>query len=420
MRHIGINTSADPLEGLVRFLVFVVLFTLLYRAAQFIKAGNNAAMVIAFAIAAMTTIFIPSTVLIAAATSYALVTGVVLLGLPIGLCVFLYMAMKGQPLLRVGLMALLIWMMHQMKAHLVGLVSPGTPAVLKMVPFFGGFSITPGTPGGLFAASPLAAAFAPLSGLLDIAIVIAWIFLIWSVISGIGGKAADVTGLDAGEAFQSVKEKGAIPFTKEHRTRFMLPARDAFDSAMAQYDPETAELREMKELGAKMALLEHTKDNFEALPDTTPEHNVLSQLKKLRIELTDAEDQLNTVMQKYRKVKRTTFKHQRKIRKVIKNLRKYSDHQTQARDLEVLEGQILSYHKDTYVSAQALASELIALAHALDNAQVEPFDPDHAKGTVGAHDFDPALDLVEAMIDHQEKVITDLRDVASRVKPLLR
>lgn len=112
------STTIDPIEGFTRFLILIVLFAILFKGAELLKLGNNVAIVIALVFSLLTTIFIPGTILLAAATSYGTIFSLVLLGLPIGLGFAGYFFLKEYPWIRFGLMGLLWFLLLEMSKHI--------------------------------------------------------------------------------------------------------------------------------------------------------------------------------------------------------------------------------------------------------------------------------------------------------------
>ncbi|MEW5896608.1 MAG: hypothetical protein AB1668_02880 [Nanoarchaeota archaeon] len=140
MQHLGLKSSVDPFEGLIRFMLLIALFAILFKVAELLKLGKNVAIVIAAALSIMTVFFIPGTILVAAAASYGTIFSVVLLGIPIALMIFAYVALKEHRWVRVGVMALLIYVLHVMKGHISAMavsagakVSPYAKVVLESV-----------------------------------------------------------------------------------------------------------------------------------------------------------------------------------------------------------------------------------------------------------------------------------------------
>ncbi len=122
MTKLGFQSSLDPFEGFIRFAILLVLFAVLFKGAELLKLGRNTAIVIALVFSFVSAIFIPGSVLVAAGASYGTVVGMVLLGLPAALFIWGYLVIENK-WVRVGLMALMLFMLYQMSAHIGDLAS---------------------------------------------------------------------------------------------------------------------------------------------------------------------------------------------------------------------------------------------------------------------------------------------------------
>ena len=124
MTHLGFSSSLDPFEGLVRFLLLILMFTLFFVGAELLKLGRNASVVIALVFSLISAIFIPGSVLIAAAASYATIVSIVILGIPVLILFGSYFLLSEYPWVRFCIMAVAVWVIYQMMDHIT-LLSTG-------------------------------------------------------------------------------------------------------------------------------------------------------------------------------------------------------------------------------------------------------------------------------------------------------
>lgn len=142
MTNLGFQSTLDPFEGFIRFMLLILLFTIFFKLAEMIKLGRGAAFVIALFISLISAIFIPGSVLVAAAASYSTLVALVILGAPILLLVMTYIFLKEHHWIRVFVMVVLIYILYQMQSHIkdistgVGISSTHFAAVMDTVGSF--------------------------------------------------------------------------------------------------------------------------------------------------------------------------------------------------------------------------------------------------------------------------------------------
>ncbi|HIH11802.1 TPA: hypothetical protein HA241_06440 [Candidatus Woesearchaeota archaeon] len=131
-----LGSSDVILIGITRLLIWIALFTIFFGVLSAFGAGaragaptaanwasifsRNQAMVIAFVLATISTIFMPAQVLQATGTGWATVVALGLIGLPIvGVWYLLYTMpdTRGWVFLKIVLCMLLLWILAAMKAH---------------------------------------------------------------------------------------------------------------------------------------------------------------------------------------------------------------------------------------------------------------------------------------------------------------
>ncbi|MBI2665217.1 hypothetical protein HYX12_01180, partial [Candidatus Woesearchaeota archaeon] len=96
------------------FLLLILLLTLVYKGAEMLSLGNNVSIVIGLVVSLITVIFIPSTIILATATTYGTLFSVIIAGLPIALCFFGYFMLKEHIFLRTLLMGITWFVLSEM------------------------------------------------------------------------------------------------------------------------------------------------------------------------------------------------------------------------------------------------------------------------------------------------------------------
>ncbi len=128
--------TIDPMEGFVRFLLLILFFVALFFAGRLVKLPPWIAGIAAFVFAMIGMIFIPGSVIVAAATSYGILFSVVILSIPILILAGVYFLLKDFPWVRVIVLGLLWWVLNQMYNLLksgTGVVSPAYATILNVV-----------------------------------------------------------------------------------------------------------------------------------------------------------------------------------------------------------------------------------------------------------------------------------------------
>ncbi len=131
-----IQGTIDPMEGFVRLLILIFFFTALFVAGRFVKLTPWIAGVVAFIFAAIGMLFIPGSVLVAAAASYGVIFSVILLAIPILIILGLFFFAKDFPWIRTVLLALLWFVLNRMKYFIVkgtGLSGPVYSKIIVMI-----------------------------------------------------------------------------------------------------------------------------------------------------------------------------------------------------------------------------------------------------------------------------------------------
>ncbi len=122
MTNLGFQSSLDPFEGLVRFLLLILLFTLFVYLAMMILP-KNVSVVVALVLSLISVIFIPGPVLVAAATSYSTIVALAFLAVPLLALFGGYYLLRERPWLRAFLAGVLLWILYRMEVHLTDLAT---------------------------------------------------------------------------------------------------------------------------------------------------------------------------------------------------------------------------------------------------------------------------------------------------------
>ncbi len=169
------GVTVNPIEGFTRFLLLILLFALLYKGTELLKLGNSVSVVIALVVSLLTVIFIPGTILLAAAASYGTLFSLTILSLPVLAGLALYFVLKDHPWIRAVVMLLLLLTVNEVQKY-VGSWSSSSgagyaPVITTVAEWFG---------------------------------IIWWVVLvlaIWTVLVALFGSSRNVSASD-GEAFK--------------------------------------------------------------------------------------------------------------------------------------------------------------------------------------------------------------------------
>jgi len=118
-------TTINPMEGLVRFLILILLFAIIFAGAEMLKLGKGVSITIAAVFALISAIFIPGGVLLAIGASYGTLISVALLGVPVLGLLSSFFWLKDYPKVRIVVMAVGVWVLYQMQGH-IGRLPSGT------------------------------------------------------------------------------------------------------------------------------------------------------------------------------------------------------------------------------------------------------------------------------------------------------
>ena len=123
MSKLGINSTADPFEGFIRFAILILLFAVFYALFNKLGFSKNITITVALVFSIISAIFIPGSVLVAAGAGYGAIIGLILLAMPFALVGIGYFATKESPWAQVVLAALAVWLLGQMETYLSDLAA---------------------------------------------------------------------------------------------------------------------------------------------------------------------------------------------------------------------------------------------------------------------------------------------------------
>ncbi len=313
MTNLGFSSIVDPFEGLIRFLLLIMLFTLVFKGAELLKLGRNVSIVIAAVFSIISVIFIPGTILIAAAASYAALVSVVILGIPLFLMGFLYFFMKDHPWIRVAIMAILIFVLKGMESQL-GLLSSGAGLTSA---HFAGIITTVGT-------------------YIKYVIYLAW---------GLGGISL-IQAISSVASGRPAEQMDLMGTTSHWWNKFQSNARRQKTAAMNQYVEDRKEMELLENAGdalnsAKVAVeAVHGPNEFKSWRE---KDTIISLTEKIKTVLEKARNEM-------RRVKSRTSRTQKRFHTAIAELKKRKGElrgkEKDVERLEALESNILLKHKE--------------------------------------------------------------------------
>jgi len=119
------STAINPMEGLIRFLVLILMFTVFFAGAEMLKLGKGVSITIAAVFALISAVFIPGEVLLAIGASYGTLISVALLGVPVLGLLSSFFWLKDFPKVRIVVMAVGVGVLYWMQSH-IGRLPSGT------------------------------------------------------------------------------------------------------------------------------------------------------------------------------------------------------------------------------------------------------------------------------------------------------
>ena len=343
LQDIGFITHAvDPLEGFIRFLLLITFFLVLFKGAQLLKLGTGSAVAIALVFSLIGMIFVPGTIILAAAASYGTIFSLIILGLPVLLCVGMYFFLRDHVWMRTIVVGMLWLILSQMWRHMVLLRSGATA----------GFQ-------------PTFTTVASWIGWVQIAVAI---FFLISLIQAIASLSSGHPGseLDLKGTAQLVMNKIGS------RSRRMKTFQ------MNQYIEDQKELEDLEKADTAR------RKALELVEAISASKQIRDVAERNRVEtgVGAIKKELETAKREFSRVKSRTFRTQRAITGALNQLKtvkgEMKDKEKDIETLEVLEKTILEKHKeaekgiDSAIGEYAKAAGAARVIRNIPDAQLPP------------------------------------------------
>ncbi len=124
----GDHSSAhDPLIGLLRLLVGILVFAILFELSRVAGLGRNVAIAICIIIAILSVVMIPETILVTISSTYGFLVSFVLIGVPIAGCLYAFFRIPANTVpfmvIRLVLLFLALWLLILVRDNALKLVS---------------------------------------------------------------------------------------------------------------------------------------------------------------------------------------------------------------------------------------------------------------------------------------------------------
>ncbi len=311
----------DPMEGFTRFILLILLFALLFRVLDSLL-GRGTAVAVALVVSLMTVIFIPGTVLLAAASSYGTLFSLLLMLVPVGIAVGAYWFLKDHPWIRVVVLAVLLWLLYQMEAYITSWASGFTTPVNTLF----GIDISGA---GLQQVSGYGLVILGVASWIGAVIYVVWALLIWDIISALFSSATGHSG-----KFSSSIKNVVGTMAKEGWNKFKNKEARAAKMALREHIEDEKELEKLKKAMETAQLFEERYagimkyNGFEEANDKT---DITKALDGLKEEVKDAEEQIKPLLRKTRKAENA-------FGKLLKELRekKYDTSKIEAKEKAIL------------------------------------------------------------------------------------
>jgi hypothetical protein len=117
----------DQVEGFIRFLLLIAIFALFFRGGQSLGMNPGTSIVLSVVISLISIIFIPTSLLVAAATGYGTLVSFFMIGLPIAIAFFAYYMFRENHWIRFALLVGIAFMIDLMRDALVNSATGSAP-----------------------------------------------------------------------------------------------------------------------------------------------------------------------------------------------------------------------------------------------------------------------------------------------------
>jgi hypothetical protein len=121
-----IDAPIDPIVGFVRFLLFALVLVLLQYGASFLGLPGYLRWIIAAVFALIFAVFTPNALLLAAASGWTTLFGLIIVGAPIAVLIWIYFLVSND-YAKLGLTALLLGVMYSVKTTVATMMNAGMP-----------------------------------------------------------------------------------------------------------------------------------------------------------------------------------------------------------------------------------------------------------------------------------------------------
>lgn len=263
----------------------------------------------------------------------------------------------------------------------------------------------------------------------NIVLVGAAIYFLWLTFKGGEHGRTHEDALEKGKELGSnlggwLKDKGMIPFTKEHREKFGRIGgkygKRAFKRTLNEFILDKNEYKLIEELEKSFLNTEIEKTKAEASTKETDFENC----KKKAEELNKI---ANKAYKKWKGVKQKTFRQQRAINDVINQLKKIDEiDPAKIQEVQAEEAKILKDHEDTEKALKVIATESELLVKVAEEACEQKtaskppvFDATSAQNKLKAMNVSNIPSEIKICKDKQESVLKILTDVGQKIQKLL-
>ena len=262
-------------------------------------------------------------------------------------------------------------------------------------------------------------------------LMVAAIYYLWLIVVGGQGETGSMFG-SAGRGLGSVggwlKDKGAVPFTREHREKFKRfggkYTKRGFDVALSQKIVDHKLKQRMVTVKNDVTTLDAAKTALEGEAPVNPvtdENKVKAFEVMVKKSLSDLSKEWNTWRRVDSTFRRTYPTYMKMIKKMKKSLAKDSQADaTMVSELQILEEKVLKQHVETKTHIANLKAMLEDLEQKTESALsavdgAGNFDLVAAQGVLATSTFIGAPAIAQECEDIQEQIETDLNDIISRV-----
>jgi hypothetical protein len=336
LSRIGLSNVYDPLEGLIRFLLLIALFAIFFKSAESLKLGRNVAITLAAVFSIMSTIFIPSSILLAAGASLGTLFGVILLAIPLGSLFMMYKFFDENPWMRVFVLGVQSYVLWEMKKYVTS-TAPGA------------LGSTGGTYGDLMA---------NMGGVIMFVFAVTIVLLVYELFKAMPGTKPVSTENSPVLGFFSRmwnKNKHKVPGSqaKDEHKKKLKHAHRAKTTLLSEYIEEEKEHELIDE-----ALKE--TEAFDAVVADAQSKGEVSVKNDFIADFELAHNAVDKASKEVRRLKKTTFREERQVKALMAEVRKMGieNEAHNGKTISVYETDLLKIHQDIMVELKKLDKEM--------------------------------------------------------------